>query len=84
MVEDTNDKDDKTTCCGKSFCFGYGFVTSSLMLGICEFITLFYIGPRGGRPAVTFCWTFFMLYAMTNDYKGSVTLRKVMLGTYML
>ena len=84
MVLDNNDKDDKTTCCGKSSCFGYGFVTLSLMLGICECITLILMFFRGGRPAVVFCWIQLLLYRITNNHKGSAMLRKVILGTYLI
>ena len=83
MVEDKKDKVDKTKCRDKSSCIGYGFVTSSFMLGICESIILILMFWRGSLHAIFFCGNLLCLYIMTNDYKGSVTLRKVMLGTYL-
>ena len=81
---DCDDNDDETACCDKSSCCGYGHVTSSFMLGICESITLILMWLRDATPAIVFCWIFLCLYIITNDYKGSVTLRKVMLGTYLI
>ena len=83
MVQDKKDKVHKKQCCDKSLRLRYGFVTSSFTLGICEFITLFFMFWRGSIHSLFLCGIFLCLYKITNNYKGSVTLRKVLLGTYL-